>query len=312
MIWVLGEALVDFVPCEIDGRMAYLPQPGGSPLNAAKAAALAGAQVAFVGGISSDFFGDMLVSDLQRSGVDTRGAPRSNAPSTLAFVTLEGGHPRYAFFNNLTSTALVEPEPRAAALRRGDILSVGSISLIDRPGAENIAAEALAVAEGALLAFDPNVRAGMVKDGPDWTGRMERLFARAGLIKLSTEDLVVLRPGMAAAEFASLQIARGAGLVVVTDGASGAQAFGPNGTVALPAPQITLVDTVGAGDTLMGTLLADLCRRGASAPDALAGLSQEALRQILQRAIVAASINCTAAGCHPPTRAEVDRWLEGG
>lgn len=310
-IWVLGEALVDFVPVSGNGRMAYHPQPGGSPFNAAKAAALAGAEVAFVGGISTDFFGDMLAADLQRCGVATAETLRSEAPTTLAFVTFENGHPRYAFFNNLTSTALVAPLPRAAALRRGDVLSVGSISLIDRPGAENIASEALAVAEGALLAFDPNVRAGMVKDRADWSHRMERLLAKARLIKLSTEDLDVLRPGMAAAAFAASQIARGTALVVVTDGQKGAQAFGPMGTADIPAPPVAVVDTVGAGDTVMGTLLAELCRREASAPDILARLPQDALHQILHRAVIAASINCTRAGCHPPTRAEVDRWLEG-
>lgn len=309
MIWVLGEALIDFVPREIAGQAGYVPHTGGSPFNAAKAAALAGGRVAFVGGISTDFFGDMLVADLARCGVETSGALRSDAPSTLAFVTFEGGHPRYAFFNNLTSTALVEPVPRSATLAPGDVLSIGSIALIDRPGAENITVEALATASGALLAFDPNVRAGMVKNWPDWSGRMERLLARAGLVKLSTEDLEVLRPGMTATEFAAVQLAGGAALVVVTDGAAGAQAFAQSGMVSMPAPHVAVKDTVGAGDTLMGTLLAELCLRGKSHPAALAALSEPDLRQILQRAVVAAALNCTEVGCQPPRRAEVDRWM---
>ncbi len=311
-IWIMGEALIDFVPRQIDGAIAYVPQSGGSPYNAAKAAALAGARVRFVGGISTDFFGDMLVADLERHGVDTGHALRSAAPTTLAFVTFAGNHPRYAFFNNLTSTSLVQPPPLAGALGLGDVVSVGSISLIDRPGAENITAEALRCARDVLLAFDPNVRADMVRDRPDWTGRMERLLAAAGLIKLSVEDLAVLRPDMTGAAFAAAQLAAGTGLVVITDGEKGARAFGHAGAVSVASPQVRVRDTVGAGDTLMGTLLAELALRRATRLEDLKALPVDALRQYLHRSVIAAALNCTVTGCNPPTRAAVDAWLAKG
>jgi fructokinase len=310
-IWVLGEALIDFVPRQFDGVTAYLPKPGGSPFNAAKAAALAGANVQFVGGISNDFFGDMLEADLRLHGVHTQSAPRSDAPSTLAFVTFEGGQPRYAFFNNLTSTSLIAPRPLDTDMGPGDILSVGSISLIDQPGADNIAAEALKIADSRLLAFDPNVRADMVADWPDWRARMDRLLAVAGLIKLSVEDLEVLRPGMTPADFAAAHTAMGTRLVIITDGGAGAEMFGPVARVAVQAPKVVVQDTVGAGDTLMGTLLAELCHRGLSGRAELGAVPESEMRAILHRAVVAAALNCTVAGCNPPTRAQVDAWLAG-
>ncbi len=308
-IWVLGEALVDFVPNPVEGAITYLPKPGGSPFNAAKAAALAGARVHFIGGISTDFFGDMLLADLQQVGVDTRLAPRGVAPSTLAFVTFEGGQPRYAFFNNLTSTSLIEPPPLAGVMKPGDILSIGSISLIDRPGADNIATAALATPATALMAFDPNARADMVTDWADWRQRIDRLLAVAGLIKLSVEDLEVLRPGLTAADFAAAQLGMGARLVIITDGGKGACAFSRSAAVAVAAPEVVVQDTVGAGDTLMGTLLAELCHRGLTCPQALGAIAEGPLRDILRRAVVAAALNCRIAGCNPPTRGQVDAWL---
>lgn len=310
-IWVLGEALVDFVPHPVDGMVAYLPKPGGSPFNAAKAAALAGAQVHFVGGISTDFFGDMLAADLQRAGVDTGLAPRSAMPTTLAFVTFEGGQPRYAFFNNLTSTSLITPPPLVGLMGSGDILSIGSISLIDRPGADNIAAVALAAADTTLLAFDPNARADMVTDWPDWRQRIDRLLAVAGLIKLSVEDLEILRPGMTAAAFAAAQLAMEARMVVITDGGNGAAAFSRDAAVTVAALKVVVQDTVGAGDTLMGTLLAELCHRGLTDPLALGAVGEGPLRDILHRAVTAAALNCRVSGCNPPTRRQVDDWLSG-
>ena len=311
MIWVLGEALIDFVPVMVEGAVAYTPQPGGSPYNAAKAAALAGADVCFAGAISNDFFGDMLVADLHGHKVDTTRAQRSDAPSTLAFVTFVDDQPRYAFFNNLSSTALIDPSPFAAELRPQDVLLVGSISLIDLPGADNIAREALECAPGALLAFDPNVRASMVCDWPDWTGRMNRLMEAAGLIKLSIEDLGVLRPNMSNEVFAAERIAAGAALIVITDGENGAEAFSSQGRVVAHAPKIAVKDTVGAGDTLMGALLAELCHFGATQSQTLRALSLETLNQVLYRAVCAAALNCTEHGCKPPARQTVDAWLKG-
>ncbi|MFZ9684156.1 MAG: PfkB family carbohydrate kinase [Gemmobacter sp.] len=70
-LWFMGEALIDFVPVTAaDGGRAYAPRCGGSPMNAAKAAAIAGAEVAFMGALSTDMFGEMLARDLLAHGID--------------------------------------------------------------------------------------------------------------------------------------------------------------------------------------------------------------------------------------------------
>ena len=57
--------------------------------------------------------------------------------------------------------------------------------------------------------------------------------------------------------------------------------------------------TVGAGDTFMGTILVELYRRNLNAQD-IGRLALEDLKHILERATIAAAVNCQSSGCNPP------------
>jgi fructokinase len=70
----------------------------------------------------------------------------------------------------------------------------------------------------------------------------------------------------------------------------------------MAAPRVAVVDTVGAGDTFWGSCLADWMASGSHRQPAVA---EQRIAQTLQQAVRAAAINCTRAGCQPPTLAEV-------
>lgn len=309
-IWFMGEALIDFVPTTplhsaSPHEQAFAPRAGGSPLNAAKAAVQAGANAGFLGAVSTDLFGERLIKDLQDHGVDISHTPRTDAPCTLAFVELNDGVPRYAFFNALSATALMDPDPKAFTPGNNDILSFGSISLIDRPGADNIAAFALAHAERTMIALDPNARQGMTPDLATWRARISALSSKAGVIRLSDEDLEVLAPGQSPADYAAERLSETAGLVVVTLGDKGALGFCRAGTITLAGQQSQIVDSVGAGDTLMGGVMAELMLRGLTTRAALDTLTCDTLGDILRYGVTAAAMNCESSGCAPPARARV-------
>jgi len=306
-IWFHGEALIDFVPQNDAAGPAYLSRPGGSPFNAAKAAALAGGQAAFIGAISRDFFGDMLRADLAGAGVDTAHAEHRDEATPLAFVKLEAGEARYAFYTAATAMVAADPRPAAALMAPGDILGLGSIALIERPAAEHAADMALAAAgAGVTLALDPNARPVMTRDPADWRGRMARLLSAATIVRLSREDLAAIDADARPGEFAAHALAGGAALVVVTDGAEGATAFTPRARHHEPAPAVAVADTVGAGDVLTGSLLARLAEGKRGAADSIAAMGKEDLAGLLRFAVKAAAINCTRTGCVPPDRAEIE------
>ncbi len=311
-LYVCGEALIDFVPQSTADGTAYLALPGGSPLNIAKAAALAGGDAEFLGALSTDFFGDQLRADLHAHGVSTTLAPRPADPTTLAFVDMSTADPRYAFFDRQSASALWEPPVWDRAPAPGDMLCVGSISLVPTPGADNITRFAEARAAQMMLAIDPNVRPGIMGTNAAWRGRLDRLFAVATVVKLSTEDLAFLAPSVDQDTYTAQLLNLGVALVVVTGGAKGATGATPSGRAHVPTPQVTVADTVGAGDTFMGNLLVGLQRAGCASAADVADLSDAALQGLLAFAAWAAAINVTRTGCQPPRRAETDAALAAG
>ena len=307
-VWILGEALIDFVPLTANGETVFAPRNGGSPYNAAKAAVRQGADVAFVGALSTDLFGDRLAEELADEGIDTTWAPRLPNPTMLAFVELEAGEPRYAFFNAAAASRMTDPQ---ADVSEGDFLHVGSISLLDQPAADNIASFALKHADRVVLSVDPNARPVMMTDSNDWRRRLLKLIDVAGVVKLSDEDLEYLVPDLSAEEFADGLIEKGVALVVVTAGPDGAFARSAKAHVEVPGRRVQVVDAVGAGDTVTGVILAQLAHRGLVSKERIAALDAETLREMLVLATASAALNCTRSGCNPPTREEAKAFIAG-
>lgn len=309
-IWFLGEALIDFVPTGSPAGPAFAPREGGSPFNAAKAAAQAGGEVGFLGAISTDMFGELLIKDLVAHKVDVSQTPRSADPSTLAFVQLTNGAAQYAFFNALSATALMNPDPASFTPGAGDILSFGSISLIDAPGAQNIADYAIAQSERALIALDPNARPTMTPDVAEWSARIASIAAKTGVLKLSDEDLELIEPGATPDAYAAARMADGVPLVLLTMGQDGVLGYCADGKVQVPGRTTQIVDTVGAGDTLMGSVLAEISLRDLTSTQRLGAIGTTALSDILRYAVIAASLNCEQSGCAPPPRTDVLALLQ--
>ena len=79
-------------------------------------------------------------------------------------------------------------------------------------------------------------------------------------------------------------------LTIITKGAEGALGYCKGHRVIVPAhPVGTLIDTVGAGDTFMGTVLSDLNGAGLLTQTALSELTQSRLKDLLSRAAKAAA-----------------------
>ena len=100
MILCHGEMLIDVIPAEArDGTLAYRPAVGGSPGNVALTLARLEVPTGFVGGLSTDFYGEKIASTLASNGVAMEYVSRLDRPTMLAFVGLSGEEPRYAFYD---------------------------------------------------------------------------------------------------------------------------------------------------------------------------------------------------------------------
>jgi fructokinase len=311
MLLSCGDALIDFLPVtSTDGREALVPVVGGSCLNIAVGMARLGAPAGFVGGISTDLFGRMIADHASASGVDLRYATRSDHQTTLAFVRTVDGEPQYGFYD--AATASRNWVYRGGAIPFADIeaIHVGSTTLTHDVGA----AQALAMVEDArgsvTISFDPNCRPNLVSDKSHYVDRMNAFAAKADVVRMSDVDFEFLYGGGDHAGRATSLIATGAGLVVITRGIKGAQAWHQQaGVVEVQAPTVKVVDTIGAGDSFQAALLFALRAIGRIGRASLAQITSGELSRVLLFAADCAAFTCGRAGADPPRASDVGAAL---
>lgn len=307
MILSCGEALIDMLPrTSTEGEPAFAPYAGGAVFNTAIALGRLGAPSAFFSGISNDMLGQILTDTLEASKVDTQHCARSGRPTTVAFVKLVDGQATYAFYDENTAGRLLSQDQLPALPAAVTTLFFGGISLVNDPAASTY--EALQTRESStrVTMIDPNIRPGFIAGKePEYRARIERMIARADIVKLSDEDLHWLLGDGDVSALARQVLEKGPKLVFVTEGAEGARAITATQNRFVAATRVTVADTVGAGDTFNAGALAALHEAGALTKAGIATLSDAILDAALTLGTKAAAVTVSRPGANPPWRHEL-------
>jgi fructokinase len=198
-----------------------------------------------------------------------------------------------------------DPQPRPVLPQSTRFVSLGSISLLQEPTASSIVEIIAKHRERTTVFFDPNVRPALISSREAYLTQLPGLIGLSHITKVSTQDLEWLYPGEDLAAIAERWLGYGARAVIITQGGDGVTLFRQgHAPVDAHAPAVAVVDTVGAGDTLSGSLLVALLGKN---PD-LDKLSDDDWRDALTFAASAAAFNCTRAGAQPPTKAELQTF----
>jgi fructokinase len=297
-IWVCGEVLIDVLPTG--------PVVGGGPANTAKALARWGYEVDFIDGISTDAHGVSARKELERDGVGLSLALSSDKPTCTATVTLDtNGSASYEFLIDGTATFdfadlwLPDPERLKPA-----VLHIGTLVTIVEPASSVLFDWAVKTAEFAPIVFDPNVRSSVVGDRDKYRTAVEKWAGISSVIKLSDDDISWLYPDQSMDEVAKAWIENGAALVVVTRGAHGIIGYTEHCFEEVDGAKVSVVDTVGAGDTVGAILVEGIIKHSVS------GLQGQVLNAVLHRAAIAAGITVSRAGAQPPRLHELIEALD--
>ncbi|MEV7237805.1 ribokinase [Streptomyces sp. NPDC051020] len=256
--------------------------PGGKGANQAVAAARAGGDAMMIGAVGDDAYGAQLRSGLEHAGVDTDLLHTAEGPSGTAHIVVDdaGGNSIVVIPGaNGTVTSLGPGEK--AAIAGADLL----LLQLELPLSTVLEGARVAHAQGVRTILTPSP----VQSLPD------ELFDAVDLLIPNEHEAAALS-GRSEPHAAADVLLRQVPEVVITLGARGCL-YASRGTekIHFPAPEVTAVDTTGAGDTFVGTLAVAL-GEGRAVPEALAWASSAA----------ALCVQKPGASTSMPYRSEID------
>jgi ribokinase len=265
---------------------------GGKGGNQAVAARRLGAPTVFVGAVGDDAFGAEARAALVDEGIDVEGLVTLTAESTgVALIVVDAEGENLIAVASGANLALSSVQVRAA-FKRLDLTSA-DVVLVGHEIRTGATHEALRLARiaGATGILNPAPAHGLERPTLDLAtiltpneGELVALAGEVGSPSSQAKRLLGPEPGGRA--------------VLASLGAKGAMLVVGGRARTLAAPRVTVVDTVGAGDTLNGALAAGL----AAGHD---------LAESAHRAVVAASLAVTRAGAREgmPTADELEGAL---
>ena len=249
VIAVVGSAMMD-----LTAYAEVLPEPGqtlagqlfttgfgGKGANQAVMAALCGAQVHFVGKLGDDVFGTAIAENFVKVGINSEFVEVSSTPNGVAHIWVDGaGENRIIIIPGANHE--IEIDKAVQAINSIKELSI-VIAQCEIKQEVTLAAFKAAKARGCTTILNPapyqEISAELL-DLCDWIIPNETEFRELhGELPTSDEVLKEFRPGKSS---------------IVTLGSKGAVYISPEGEIhRATAPQVTTVDTTGAGDSFVGS-----------------------------------------------------------
>lgn len=290
---VIGESLIDVINTAA-GPVEFV---GGSGLNVAFGLGRLGANTGLLTHFGADERGEAIRQHLASADVQLLpGAVRLDRTSTAMASLDSSGSARYTFDIEWTL-------PPATPTFVPKILHTGSLATFMEPGATHVRALLQFFSGRCLITYDPNIRPDVIGNQAQAQATFEETARFATLVKLSDEDSGWLYPGLSTPEVATRILSLGVEVVAVTAGAEGSDLYTNSSHVHIAASHVKAVDTVGAGDSYMSSLIASLLENPTEKFDPVH------LKRVGRTAAAAAAITVTRHGANPPTASELEEVL---
>jgi fructokinase len=262
-------------------------------------------------------FGDFLLGELQRHGVDARAVRRTDAaPTALAFVSLDpSGERSFSFYRPPAADLLFgESDFDADGFTGLAVFHACSNSLTEAAIARTTLHGMRRAADaGALVSFDLNLRPALWPARADPLPAVWRALECAHLVKLSREEFAFLardgdEAGVRVRLFSAL-----AEVLLVTDGAAPIHWWTRQDAGSAATCSVDAIDTTAAGDAFVAGLLQRMVERGIDASGLRDAFNDTTLRNdLLLHAAASGALATTRFGAFAamPSAAEVRALLE--
>ena len=229
---------------------------GGNGASTSSAVALCGTAVRLVSIAGRDAFGERLLGELAAAGVDVAWVQRSDGPTAATVALVNSAGDRLFLHRIGAAAATFEPPDLETGIMAG-MSRVHVANLFGLPGLRRRAAEILCQARAAGLAT--SVDTGWDSQG-HWIEDLAPCLPSTDLLLVNQDEAQHLSGASDIGEAARRLRGGGAQVVVVKLGAQGCAVFDVAGELRVPAFDVAVVDTTGAGDCFAGAFLAALER----------------------------------------------------
>lgn len=260
MILSIGEILSDLIGEEENGITKYSQFCGGAPFNVAVNAKQAGAKVGFIGKVGRDPIGTFLVDFTCKIGFDYLDIQKDEVRNTtLAIVSLKDGERDFAFFRH--DTADFNMDSKGIDLNKFNDLNIvhlGSLMLSEKKGqsfAKDIVKDVRKA--GKILSFDVNFRMDLYKNLNEAIRAYKPFVEEADILKFS-DDEIIDYTSENTVENAIKKVYKKDRLLLITLGSKGSMYIYNDTKGVIPTKKVKPLDTTGAGDAFLGTVLANL------------------------------------------------------
>ena len=261
--FAFGEILWDCLP---SGRHA-----GGAPFNVTAHLTQLGVSASLISCIGQDQLGDEILKVARDKGVHTRFVTRARiglGTGTVLVTLDENSNATYELVQPAAWDEIKVPEDALQAVTNARALIYGSLAARSPYNLEQL--DRLLELQGPMKFFDVNLRppfadpslvvdlakrADVIKLNDDEVGRLAA-WLRTGEATLDTPRTAEALAKACAALAGATETSR----ICVTRAAEGAALWHAGELVCAPAPEVTVKDTVGAGDAFMAGLMVGLTR----------------------------------------------------
>jgi 2-dehydro-3-deoxygluconokinase len=233
---------------------------GGSESNVAIGVRRLGLPATWIGRVGADPPGDLILRELRAEQVQAIVVTDPSATGLMVRWRPSGAHGRVTYYRrDSAGSHLVADDIPAEVVRGASVLHVTGITLALGPGPADAIAHAVEVARdaGVIVSFDLNHRSALWS--PDEAApALEAAVRRADVVFAGELEAEIITATADPLEAALALESLGPAQVIIKRGAEGCLARIDGATIEQPAPSVTVVDTVGAGDACVAGYLAEL------------------------------------------------------
>lgn len=277
----IGEALWDVLP---EGKKL-----GGAPANFAYHVSQFGLQSRVVSAIGDDKLGNEIVENFQEKALNTL-IEKVAYPTGTVQVELDSvGVPCYDIKENVAWDNIPFTDKLKELAQHTCAVCFGSLAQRNIVSRETINAflDAMPDGEGQYKIFDINLRQGFyTKD------IICNSMRRCNILKINDEELVTISrmfgyPGIDLQDKCWILLAKyNLDMLILTCGVNGSYVFTPGNVSFVETPKVEVADTVGAGDSFIGTFISAI-------------LKGKTVREAHQLAVNVSAYVCTQNGAMP-------------